>query len=34
MGDGAVRFVPKNTDAVLRNNLAAMADGFAISLPQ
>jgi hypothetical protein len=34
MGDGAVRFVPQNTDSVLRNNVAAMADGFAVNLPQ
>jgi len=33
MGDGAVRFVPQNTDTVIRNNLAAMADGASVSLP-
>jgi hypothetical protein len=34
MGDGAVRFVPQNTDTVIRNNLAAMADGSSVSLSQ
>jgi prepilin-type N-terminal cleavage/methylation domain-containing protein len=33
MGDGAVRFVPKNTDTVTRNNMAAMADGLTVTLP-
>ena len=33
MGDGAVRFVPQNTDTVTKNNLAAMGDGLAVNLP-
>jgi prepilin-type N-terminal cleavage/methylation domain-containing protein len=33
MGDGAVRFVPQNTDSVTRNNMAAMADGLSVTLP-
>jgi prepilin-type N-terminal cleavage/methylation domain-containing protein len=31
LADGGVRFVPKNTDQVIRDRLAAMADGFASS---
>jgi prepilin-type N-terminal cleavage/methylation domain-containing protein len=34
MGDGAVRFVPQNTDKVIRDRMAAMADGFAFTPPQ
>jgi len=33
MGDGAVRFVPQNTDAVTRTNMAAMSDGLSVTLP-
>jgi prepilin-type N-terminal cleavage/methylation domain-containing protein len=33
MGDGAVRFVPQNTAAVTRTNMAAMSDGLSVTLP-
>ena len=33
MGDGAVRFVPQNTDATVRLNMAAMMDGKYVELP-
>ena len=34
LADGGVRFIPKNTDLTIRQNLAAMADGFSFTAPQ
>ena len=33
LADGSVRFVPKNTDAVIRESMAAMADGKTVAIP-